>query len=303
MTTIDLLGGAERKRTRPRGFAAWSPQAATLGLLDQVQAMLAEYADYLPLTIRQIFYRLVGAHGYEKTEQAYDRLCEHLNRARRGRLIAMDVIRDDGGVVEAPNDWKNAAQFWAIVRRMAKGFTLDHSAGQSTRLVVICEARGMVPQLARVANPFGVTVMSGGGFDSLTDKHKFAAELTEHDRPTEVLHIGDHDPSGVSMFLAFLEDVEAFTRDLGGNATFTRLAVTPAQIDQYDLPTAPPKATDNRAFAGETCQAEALAPNVLADILQIGIEQRIDQRLLELLLEQERETRRELLRQLPAGRS
>jgi len=33
-----------------------------------------------------------------------------------------------------------------------------------------------------------------------------------------VLHIGDHDPSGVSMFLAFLEDVEAFARDLGGEA-------------------------------------------------------------------------------------
>ena len=29
-------------------------------------------ADHLPLTIREILYRLVGAHGYEKTEQAYD---------------------------------------------------------------------------------------------------------------------------------------------------------------------------------------------------------------------------------------
>jgi hypothetical protein len=103
--------------------------------------------------------------------------------------------------------------------------------------------------------------MSGGGFDSLTDKHKFAAALAEHDRPTEVLHIGDHDPSGVSMFLAFLEDVEAFTRDLGGAATFTRLAVTPEQIDRYDLPTAPAKDTDKRAFSGATCQAEALAPD------------------------------------------
>jgi hypothetical protein len=61
----------------------------------------------------------------------------------------------------------------------------------------------------------------------------------------------------VSMFLAFLEDVEAFTRELGGGAIFTRLAVTPQQIGQYRLPTAPPKATDNRAFSGETCQAEA----------------------------------------------
>ena len=60
-------------------------------------------------------------------------------------------------------------------------------------------------------------------FESTTDKYRFAKELAGHDRPTEVLHIGDHDPSGAHMFLAFLEDVEAFARDLGGEATFTRL--------------------------------------------------------------------------------
>jgi hypothetical protein len=140
--------------------------------------------------------------------------------------------------------------------------------------------------------------MSGGGFDSLTDKHNFAAALAAEDRPVEVLHIGDHDPSGVSMFLAFLEDVEAFTRDLGGDATFTRLAVTPEQIVAYGLPTAPPKAGDNRAFNGQTCQAEALAPDALASILRTAIEQRLNQRAYEKVLRQERKIRRELSQRL-----
>jgi hypothetical protein len=293
-----LLGDAERKKLRPRGFAPWSPQAATLELLDQVRAVLNEYEDYLPLTIRQIFYRLVGAHAYEKTEFAYQRLCEHLNRARRARIISMDVIRDDGGTIITPDCWDSAAQFWRVVRNMAERFTLDHCAGQKTRLVVICEAAGMAPQLGRVANPFGVTAMSGGGFDSTTDKHKFAAAVASQGRPTEVLHIGDHDPSGVSMFLAFLEDVEAFTRELGGNATFTRLAVTPEQIERYDLDTAPPKKDDKRAFSGDTCQAEALAPDVLANILRAAIEQRIDRRVYERVLKRERQVRRELLAKL-----
>jgi len=181
--------------------------------------VLDEYVKHLPLTIRQIFYRLVGAHGYDKTEHAYKRLGEHLNRARRARIIPMTAIRDDGGTISEPDHWDSIEQFMATIRAMAKKFTLDHSTGQATRLVVICEAGGMVPQLARVAHPFGVTVMSGGGFDSTTDRHKFAAALAGHDCPTEVLHIGDHDPSGVSMFLAFLEDVEAFARELGGQAT------------------------------------------------------------------------------------
>ena len=86
--TIDrtILGGAKRKRTRARGFIAdWSPRNATRVLLDQVQAVLDEYAEHLPLTNRQIFYRLVGAHGYPKTEQAYNNLCEMLQKARRSR--------------------------------------------------------------------------------------------------------------------------------------------------------------------------------------------------------------------------
>jgi hypothetical protein len=294
----DLLGGAVRTKVRPRGFVPWSPQAATLQLLDQVRAVLDEYEDYLPLTLRQIFYRLVGAHAYDKTEQAYECLCEHLARARRARMIPMGVIRDDGGTIIAPSKWDSTEQFWRVVRRTAENFTLDRSTGQKTRLVVMSEAAGMAPQLSRTANPLGVTVLSGGGFDSLTDKHKFAAELASHDRPTEVLHIGDHDASGVSMFLAFLEDVEAFARDLGGDCTFTRLAVTPAQIRQHRLPTAPPKKTDNRAFTGQTCQAEALAPDVLANILRSAIEERIDRNVFDRVIERETKIRRQLLKRV-----
>ena len=211
---VHLLGGAQRVRTRVRGFAPWSPEQATLALLDQVRGVLDEYEAYLPLSIRQIFYRLVGAHDYEKTEPAYQRLAEHLNRARRARIIPMDVIRDDGGIISEPDAWESAEQFMAIVHAMAKKFTLDHSTGQATRLVVICEAAGMAPQLARVAHPFGVTVMSGGGFESTTDRHKFAAALASYDRPTEVLDIGYHDPSGAHRFLAHQEDIKAFTKVL-----------------------------------------------------------------------------------------
>jgi hypothetical protein len=295
---FELLGGAERVRTRPRGFAPWSPQPETLALLAKVNAVLGEYADHLPLTLRQIFYRLVGAHGYDKTERAYERLGEHLVRARRARLVPMEAIRDDGGSVITPNMWASGQEYLDAVRAQAADLMLDRTAGQRTRLAVFCEAAGMVPQLARVCEPFGITAMSGGGFESLTDKHNFAAELARHDRPTEVLHIGDHDPSGVSMFACYLEDVQAFTRDLGGEATFTRLAVTPDQIAVYDLPTAPPKPTDRRAFNGETCQAEALAPDVLASILRDAIEARIDRRALDRVLQRERQVRRELLTRL-----
>jgi hypothetical protein len=54
-------------RARPRGFIdGWKPRAETQALLDQVIRVLAEYGEQLPLPLRQIFYRLVGAYGYQE---------------------------------------------------------------------------------------------------------------------------------------------------------------------------------------------------------------------------------------------
>src|SRR5262249_56679661 len=115
----ELSGGTARIRTRRRGFAPWSPGQETLELLARVNAVLGEYQDHLPLTLRQIFYRLVGAHGYEKTEQAYARLGEHLVRARRARLVPMEAIRDDGGTTITPNMWASAQEYLDAVRDQA----------------------------------------------------------------------------------------------------------------------------------------------------------------------------------------
>jgi hypothetical protein len=74
--------------------------------------------------------------------------------------------------------------------------------------------------------------------------------------------------------------------------------VTPRQIRDLRLPTAPPKLTDRRAFRGQTCQAEAIAPDVLADILRTAIEARIDHAAYERVLRRERKVRRELIARL-----
>jgi hypothetical protein len=226
-----ILGGAERVKVRPRGFISWNPQPKTRALLDQVRAILVEYADYLPLTLRQIFYRLVGAYDYEKTEKAYERLGEMVNRARRARLISMDAIRDDGGVTQGGGGYDSPEDFLETMQDRAASYRRDRTKGQARKLMVFCEAAGMVPQLADVANDYGIPVISSGGFDSVTEKHGLAERISWNGRPVEVLHIGDYDPSGVHTALNLAEDVGAFVEVLGGEAEFTRLAVTPEQIE------------------------------------------------------------------------
>lgn len=278
---------------RPRGFIEWRPQPKTMALIMQVRAVLDEYQDHLPMTLRQVFYRLVGAHGYAKTERDYDRLLEAMNRARRAGLIKFSAIRDDGFHSNQWLGWKSIEAAKHSIIRDAKEYRIDRQRGQPVKLAACCEAAGMAPQLERVCAPYSIPVYSSGGFDSLTVKHDMAQSFSEIS-PVRILHIGDHDPSGVHIFGSLDEDVRAFTAEFGGEVEFIRLAVTPDHIARYDLPTAPPKETDRRNFAGETVQAEALPPDVLASILRDAIDTHLDMDVYRQAVETE-STEREVL--------
>ena len=59
-----------QRTTRVRGFAPWRPQAKTAEMLRAVRAVLAEYRAYLPMTIRQVYYRLIGRGIIDKDPAA-----------------------------------------------------------------------------------------------------------------------------------------------------------------------------------------------------------------------------------------
>lgn len=288
--------------TRARGFIdEWRPQAKTRALLDLVKSILDEDATHLPLTLCQVFYRLVAKFGYPKTENAYASLGEHLNSVRRAGVVPFEAIRDDGFSRSGQLGYDSAVAFLDVCVTSAKQFTLDRQRGQPERLAVWCEARGMAPQLERVANSYGIEVFSSGGFDSVSVKHdlarEFAAACNAHDA-VRVLHIGDHDPSGVHLFLSLAEDVDAFADEYGGEVDFERVAVLPEHVEHYHLVTAPPKATDRRAFHCETVQAEALPPDVLAGLLRVAIEAHIDMTTYRAVLDDEARARDALVARL-----
>lgn len=292
---IGPTGPAAQKRRRPRGFAPWKPDAESLELVDRVRDVLDLFRAHLPVTIRQVFYRLVATIGFPKDESSYARLCETLNRARRSGLVAWDSFRDDGFTRKAAPSWESSADWADDIVASAVGFRLDRQLGQSRRLVVWCEAGGMVPQLYRVAREYSVPVFSSGGFDSVTAKHDVAQELAGMGETT-VLHVGDLDPSGVHMFGSLDEDVRAFLAGMDADCRveFVRLAVTREQVDRLDLETSPPKKSDKRSFDGDTVQCEAIPPDELARILRRAILERIDTATLDSVLADEHDQRERL---------
>lgn len=314
---LEQLFAASRKNRaystkRPKGYAPWRPQGKTIVTIGQVRDILNEYRAELPLTARQIFYRMVAAYGYQKNERAYERLTNILVRARRARMIPFEDIRDDGASVLEARHFAGEEAFYGYVQELGQRYERDKLARQKVDIRVYCEAAGMMPQIARVSRRYSVPVYSCSGYDSLTAKYDLAEAITAahtyHGRRTVVLHLGDYDPSGENIFDVIAEDVGEFLRvdtreDPDNVALFSRIALTPQLIEEHNPPPAPPKVTDSRSkkWGGrDTYQLEALPPDALAAVVAREIERYLDRDTLEADRAAEAEDRRRIAKALPA---
>jgi len=223
--------------TRPRGpQPGWRPTTARAqGILADV---LARYAQHnregtLPRGARGIFYDLrPGGMGngvtYRKPDSAhplssFDKMTAHpaavqeiVVMARRAGLIPEEWVADtrapdpirpyfNGSAAEVADsiaDWASTA---------AGSFSMDPQGFQHQYVELWCEAADLGPRIAQTAEPYGVPVYSGGGFDGLKGKRRAAERAASRlPLPTVILHIGDRDPHGEGIMTALAEDVTAW---------------------------------------------------------------------------------------------
>jgi hypothetical protein len=281
-----------------------------------VDKVLFEYQNYLPLTVRQIFYRLVGAFGYPKTERAYERLGNYLVRARRAGKVPFEAIRDDSASVMDHLHFDGEDEFYAHVHRLGRNYTQDKLAGQGHKIRLHCEAEGMMPQMHAALEDFSVPVYSCSGFDSLTARRDLARWFHDsyvYEGKTPVmLHLGDYDPDGESIFESLAEDVWAFlSKDAPGLVArhdraelLVRVALTEEHVSAFGLPTAPPKKTSSRTKrwpGSATCQLEALKPDDLSRVVVRKVLDYIDSEVLDADRAAEVTARRNIAGALPGS--
>ncbi len=299
------------------GFVTWNPTGESETILNDALYVFQEYEDYLPLTGRQVFYRLVGAHGYPKDDKFANKLYGVLGRARRAGMLPFTHLRDGGGSQQVPLTYADEEAFWTKVDNDLLHFSRQRQRGQEVYVELFCEAPGMMPQLVRAAFPYSVPVYGTRGYTGLSVVGEVARRALQRDLPTTILQVGDLDPSGVGIFDTLAADVEAFVRQAVGVAVrkgntilgerlgvskermdaivsgeagsgrhsmlpavaCERIALTWDQVDEYELPTAPPSSKDSRSKNwpyDETAQAEALPPDILQKIVRESIEAQFD---------------------------
>jgi hypothetical protein len=298
---------------RVKGFAPWRPQKRTQALLEDIEVVLKEYEAYLPLTIRQVFYRLVGK-GHPKTENFYASVQEACNRARRSERISFDAIRDDGVSRQGGETftYESPLEYYEAHDELFNAYRRSWHADQPAYVAVLCEAAGMVPMLGGAVRDYRVEVASSSGFDSLTVKHDLFEDALERygdfGQETILLHLGDHDPSGVSIHESMSEDLEAFCEGRGEDELIEvrRLAITPQQIRAYGIATTPDeiKPTDSRSRAfierglEPAAQLEAIPPDTLSQLVRQAVESALDLDVLAASRERERLERDQVQRTL-----
>jgi hypothetical protein len=307
-----------KAKRNPAGyFLDWKPNQKSLILLGQVQNILREYADYLPLTVRQIYYRMIAAFKHPKGDTFKNALYELLVNARRAKRIDFGMIRDDG--IQGGGGWYGLEDHLEYCDSALLDFKTDQQLYQAVRMEAWTESAGMLPQVQRVCDEYAIPAYSCGGFNSLTSIRQIVDTVIQEERgrieaglpgrKTVLLHLGDWDPSGVSMLERIDEDVSAFlAEDLPGvEFIVVQVALTEKQIEDEKLPAEPLLTNDQRSKAWKRVdesgrkvkwELEALPPNLIASLLREQIEAHIDPVMREVVLDGER-LERAVLKSLP----
>jgi hypothetical protein len=125
----------------------------------------------------------------------------------------------------------------------------DFRGVQPYKLVLVGEKSSLEPVLAPVADAYQADLYLPTGEPSDTMLHQMAKIGAQDGRPMVVLYFSDCDPSGWQMPISVGRKLQAFKAQLFPALDFKvrPVALTPDQVREYDLPSAPMKDTEKRA--------------------------------------------------------
>ena len=261
---------------------------ATLERIDQANSIIEEYmsAGYR-MTLRQLYYQFVSRDLFANINKNYRMLATTISNGRLAGLIDWDAIEDRGRVADIPSQWKNID---IVLKIAVDGFRSHRWDTQPTYAELWVEKQALAGVLAPLAYEFHVPLMVNKGYSSQSAMFASAQRFQRHDKPKHLFYLGDLDPSGEDMVRDIRERLHMFgVNDL----EVTKIALTMAQVEEYEPPPNPTKVTDPRAQAfidefGDSCwEVDALPPPTLEALIREAFEEIIDYDELQEVLDWE----------------
>lgn len=252
----------------------------TLAMVAKCDAIITDYsAQGYKLTIRQLYYQLVAKKLIPNTVQSYDTIVQILTNARLSGLLDWDAIEDRTRSVESRSHWLGGDH---ILRSAAHSYHEDLWEDQESRILVVVEKEALAGVLDRVCTEYDVPMLAARGYPSATTLREVAKTLIMGaSQNIVVLHLGDHDPSGIDMSRDLVERLRLFSRNTV-NIDFRRLALNMDQVEELKPPPNPAKVTDSRYgsylenYGAESWELDALPPKYLHSLVAEEIKTMID---------------------------
>jgi hypothetical protein len=244
-----------------------------------------------PMTVRQVFYQLVGLGAVEKTEAEYKQTVGRLlTEMRRSGEIPFGWIADNTRWMRKPRTYNSLQHMLEVTKNTYRRALWND---QDAYVEIWLEKDALAGVLIEETVPWDVPLMVTRGYPSVSYLYEAGATIAEQGKPTYIYYFGDHDPSGRDITRATEAGLREFAPD--AEIHFERVAVTVGQIYEFGLPTRPTKTTDSRSkgFEGESVEVDAIPPAQLRAMARACIERHVDDHALQqtrLVEEQERDT-------------
>lgn len=291
----------------------------SLMLVEAANEIIDEYESQgYVLTLRQLYYQMVAKDIIPNNAQSYDNLGNLINQARLMGYVDWDAIEDRTRHPRKRASWKNPQE---ILDAVARSFHVDHRKTQQYRPEVWVEKDALVDVIGSICDPLDVPYFSCRGYTSQSAMWAASQRLYHHiignDGPDEngqepvIIHMGDHDPSGIdmsrdieerlNMFLTFhFEEDDWFPRWWDTGITFVRIALNMDQIRQFNPPPNPAKMSDGRSakyverYGHSSWELDALSPSQIAAIVRRAINQYTDDDAIAKIVSQEKQEKEKL---------
>lgn len=269
----------------------------SLAVIDQANKIITEYWQQgYKLTLRQLYYQFVSRDLVPNTQQSYKNIGSIVNDGRLAGMIDWLAIEDRTRNMRENAHWDSPGD---IVRACAQQFR--HNLWDTQDCYVECwiEKDALVGVIEGVCAEMDVPYFACRGYTSQSEMWAAAQRFLEREKcgkHTVILHLGDHDPSGIDM----TRDIQDRLSLFGSSVEIDRIALLKSQIDKYQPPPNFAKATDARyesyreLYGDESWELDALEPSTIVGLISDHLRRLMNMAAWDVAVEQQQLARDQL---------
>jgi Uncharacterized conserved protein len=249
------------------------------------------------LTLRALFYKLVGINILENKKTDYQILSRVINNARWEHILNFDCIEDRIRTKIFPSFFDDVED---LIRVAVESYNIDIWKDQPNYIELLVEKDTLVSLFENIVYEYKINLSVTKGYNSLTEIYLLYKRLEEKkdlNKDVYILYVGDLDPSGLDMD----RDIRARLKALGLLPFFERIALNIEDVKKYKLLPNRIKKKDPRSnnYKYNDCwEIDALDTSILKKKLVSKIELLIDHKKWNKSLEKQKNNKNDLERKL-----